>query len=177
MPWQVSHLPPVILANNNEWDSFRLVEAIHLLRGLSLVTNDTYDSSRLSLSMHPLIHVWANDRLSTSEQHESWVAAGCLVAVSLKVTTLWRNHQWQLQPHLHALVSWEKSRMFTPEYPTMIIRILMSCGWQLYRMRSDANVSDLMDRLLTHIGLDQMRVDPKWLVIYELRAWSLHNHG
>jgi hypothetical protein len=76
--WLVSHLLPLIQAGTTLWDSFRLVEAIHLLKAFSLVSTDTNEGF-LSVSMHPLVHAWARDRLSAKQQHEYWVITGCLV--------------------------------------------------------------------------------------------------
>jgi hypothetical protein len=79
--WHVSHLPPLVQANSKTWDSFRPIEAVSLLKAFSLVSTDT-DSGFLSISMHPLTHAWARDRQAATEQHESWVKAGCLIAIS-----------------------------------------------------------------------------------------------
>ena len=175
-PWHVSHLPPLMQAGADMWDSSRLVEAIHLLKAFSLVTTDTNEGF-LSISMHPLIHGWARDRLSPKPQHECWVTTGCLVAISSNDTTLWRKHGRQLQPHLQTVVSWDMSRMFVCEPPIMITRILMNCGWLLDRMRDDAKVFILMDHLFTHFGLDRSTADPRWLAVYDLTAQNLQNYG
>lgn len=82
-PWHVSHLPPLLQADADAWDPFRLVEAVWLLKAFSLVSADTHDDS-LSVSMHPLTNAWALDRLVTAAQHNAWLASGCLVAVSYR---------------------------------------------------------------------------------------------
>jgi tetratricopeptide (TPR) repeat protein len=175
-PWHVSRLPSFIQIDTDIWDSFRLIEAIHLLKSFSLVSTDTYNGF-LSVSMHPLIHAWARDRLDPAEQHESWVTTGCLVAVSSSGHVLWRKHGWQLQPHLQALLSWEISRMFTSEPPVMITCILVKCGWLLYKMRDDAKLFVLMNKLITYLSLNRLTVDEKWLPVYDLTARNLVNYG
>jgi hypothetical protein len=80
-PWHVSRLLPLIQADASAWDSFRLIEAISILKAFSLVSTDTH-SGFLSVSMHPLTHAWARDRQEKTEQHDSWVTTGCLFAVS-----------------------------------------------------------------------------------------------
>jgi NB-ARC domain len=175
-PWHVSHLLPLIQADGDAWDSFRLVEAIHLLMAFSLLSIDTHDGF-LSVSMHPLVHAWARDRLSAEEQHASWVRMGCLVAISRDDDALWRRHMWQLQPHVQALTSWEVSQMFASEPPLMVTRILYQCGWLLHTMRDDAKLAGLMHRLFTFLGLDRMTVDSQWLPLYDLNARNLHNYG
>ncbi|KAL8973869.1 MAG: hypothetical protein Q9197_001887 [Variospora fuerteventurae] len=80
-PWHVSHLPPLLQADADAWDPFRLVEAVRLLKAFSLVSAGT-DGDSLSVSMHPLTNAWALDRLATAAQHNAWLATGCLVAVA-----------------------------------------------------------------------------------------------
>jgi tetratricopeptide (TPR) repeat protein len=175
-PWHASRLPSFIQIDIDIWDSFRLIEAIHLLKSFSLVSTDTYNGF-LSVSMHPLIHAWARDRLDPTEQHGSWVTTGCLVVVSSDDHVLWRKHGRQLQPHLQALVSWEMSRMFTSEPPVMITCILVKCGWLLYNLRDDAKLFVLMNNLLTYLSLNRLTVDERWLPVYDLTARNLVNYG
>jgi len=49
----VSYLPSVMQADADAWNSFRLVEAVHLLKAFFLVLTDTNDGF-LSISMQPL---------------------------------------------------------------------------------------------------------------------------
>jgi hypothetical protein len=80
-PWYVSRLLSLIEVTATRWDSFRLIEAINLLKALSLVLTDTH-SGFLSVSIYPLTHAWARDRQEQAEQHNSWITTGCLVAMS-----------------------------------------------------------------------------------------------
>ena len=54
--WHVSYLLPLMQADMKVWDSFRLIEAIHLLKAFSLVSTDTHGGF-LSVSMHPLTYI------------------------------------------------------------------------------------------------------------------------
>jgi tetratricopeptide (TPR) repeat protein len=175
-PWHVSHLLPLMQIDTNAWDSFRLIEAISLLKAFSLVSTDTH-SGFLSVSMHPLTHAWVRDRQELTEQHKSWITTGCLVAMSRDDHVLWRQHGRQLQPHVQSLTGWDISKMFTSEPPMKITYILMNCGWLLYYMQDHAKLFALMQRLLTYLGLDRQTVDRRWLEVYELTAWNLINYG
>ena len=93
--WHVSHLPSFLQTEDDTWDSFRLVEAVQLLRAFSLVTTDQINGC-LHISTHPLIHAWARDRQSEASQHESWLTAGCLVAISSLDDDLWLREARQL---------------------------------------------------------------------------------
>lgn len=85
--WHVSRLPQLLRAKSTSWDSFRLIEAIHLLETFSLVSIDSH-KGYLTISMHPLVHAWARARLTEEQEHENWVAAGCLFAFS----RIYSNH-------------------------------------------------------------------------------------
>jgi tetratricopeptide (TPR) repeat protein len=175
-PWHVSHLLPFMQADADTWDSFRLIEAISLLKALSLVSTNIY-TGFLSVSMHPLTNAWARDRQGMAEQHESWVATACLMALSRSRGDFWRQHGRQLQPHVQALTGCATSEMFASGPVMKVTSILVNCGWLLYDMRDDAKVFVLMNSLLTHLGLDRQIVDKRWAEVYELTARNLINYG
>lgn len=178
VPWHVTRLPPLISLGSSEWNSFRILEAVSLLKSFSLVSVGRDNTAGLSVSMHPLIHAWASDRLNAKEQHESCITAGTLVALFRTGSVLWQKYQQQLQPHVQALVSPETSKFFSKQQPSvMIVRILMCLGLQLYKLRDNAKLFDLMEDLLSHLGLDRMTVDSKWLGLYDLRARNLKDYG
>ena len=174
--WHVSRLPSFIQAGADGWDSFRLIEAINLCKAFALVSTDSHDGF-LSVSMHPLVHAWARDRLDATEQHKAWLATGCLMAASRGDRKLWRQRERQLQPHLQALTLWERRRMFASEPLIKITSVLVNCGWLLYGMRDDARLFVLMNHLLAHLGLDRQKVEERWLAVYELTARNLINYG
>ena len=159
-PWHISHLPPFLQIGSDLWDSFRVVEAVRLLKAFSLISTDTHNGF-LGVSMHPLTHAWARDRLNPTEQHEYWVTTGCLVVTSCKDRTLWDNHHRQIQPHLQALTSWEMTNMFSSKPQLMICRILVGCGSLLNFIQDDVKVFDLMDRLFNHLDLHRLEVDSR----------------
>jgi tetratricopeptide (TPR) repeat protein len=175
-PWHVSRLPSFMQAGADAWDSFRLIEAVHLCKAFALVSTDSQDGS-VSVSTHPLIHAWARDQADAREQHEAWVSTGCLMAVSCSDGELWRQRGRQLQSHVQALTLWDSSRMFGSEPAIKITSILVKCGWLLYNMRDDARVFVLMNKLLAHLGLNGQTVKERWLTVYDLTARNLINYG
>ncbi|KAL9017496.1 MAG: hypothetical protein Q9185_005162 [Variospora sp. 1 TL-2023] len=175
-PWHVSHLPSLLQADADEWDPFRLVEAVRLLKAFSLVSAST-DGDSLSVSMHPLTNAWALDRLATAAQHNAWLATGCLVVVAYYYYTSWWKLREQLHPHVRALTSLDMDVMFASEPPTKVSSIIIDCGWLLHEARDDAKVKDLIDNLLKFLNLDPLTVDTKWVDIYSLVAPNLQHLG
>ncbi|KAL8861899.1 MAG: hypothetical protein Q9178_001768 [Gyalolechia marmorata] len=174
--WHVSHLPSLLEADPDAWDPFRLVEAVQLLKSLSLVSAHTHDNF-LSVSMHPLTNAWALDRLAKAAQQNAWLATGCLVAVSNHDHMLWAKLGTQLQPHLGALMSFCINDMFASEPPTKISSIITACGWLLHDFRDDAKLKDLIDNLMVYLNLDPLIPDARWLPLYALLTRSLSNYG
>jgi tetratricopeptide (TPR) repeat protein len=174
--WHLSRLPSLMQASGDVWDSFRLVEAVNALKAFALVSTNV-DNGHITVSMHPLVHAWARDRQDERQQHESWIAMGCVMALSGLEKEIWRLHARQLQPHLQATTSWEMGCMFRSEPRAMVASTLMQCGWLLLEMRDDGTLFLLLDRLCSHLGLDKTTVDPRWVDIYLLIGGNLLDCG
>jgi tetratricopeptide (TPR) repeat protein len=84
--------------HNDDIDTILLNEARAYLASFSIVR---VKNTSCTLTMHPLAHAWANDRLEASEREEARVAAGYILALSVwgwKYELVWL----QLQPHLES---------------------------------------------------------------------------
>jgi hypothetical protein len=113
-PWHVARLPLLIDHKSDAWDSFRLVEAVQLLRAFALVSMDL-SGDHLNVSMHPLVHAWARDWPNAGERHTSWLQMACLFALSSDNDRFWRKRERQLQPHVEAVTGWEENTIFAAE--------------------------------------------------------------
>jgi hypothetical protein len=96
--WHVSQLPSFIGTENNQWDSYHLNEAIYLLESLSLIAMAEQNGVS-GIFMHPLAHAWAKDRQEPEAIKHSWVVAGCVIALSVRVST----SRIRLERYLHPL--------------------------------------------------------------------------
>ena len=174
-PWHVSRMPAFLNVGDKVWDSFRLVEAIQLLKAFALVSTEAADES-MTLSMHPLVHAWARDRQNADERHAVWLSMGCVMAFA-RVAGLSRALDRQLQAHVESVVAWDVDTMFAGASLTLVTRVLICCGWLLHRMRSDGKLALLISRLLTHLGLDEKVVVQPWLGLFDLAGRNLDNCG
>jgi tetratricopeptide (TPR) repeat protein len=152
------------------------VEAVQLLKAFALVTTDVSGDS-MSVSMHPLVHAWARDRQSVDEQHENWLSMVCTVALAPKCRTMTRAYDRQLQPYVESVTAWDMGTMFAGAPRTLVARVLVNCGWLLNQIRSDSQLSLLIQRLNSWLGLDEMAVEAPWLGIYDLASRNLVNRG
>lgn len=174
--WHVDHLPSSICTDGTIWDSFRLMEAVELLKKLALVSTDL-QNDRMSLSMHPLIHAWARDRQNSNEQQENWLRMGCLLALSHRNKPQYATFDLQLQPHLEALVERIPDNVWAADQPRLIIGILINCAWMLHDMQSDAKVAGLLQTIFNKLGLGLSNVDQQWTDLYHLQARNLMRRG
>ncbi|KAK5089459.1 hypothetical protein LTR70_005958 [Exophiala xenobiotica] len=175
-PWHVARLPPFLDNTSDDWDSFRLMEAVALLKAFSLISTEVYDSF-LFVSTHALINAWARDRQDDSEQHQTWLQMSCTMALALASETLSQENNRQLQPHVEELTDWEATTMFTAEPSMLVARNLVWCGWYLGAKRADTKLFVLMQRVFTHLGLNWHRVEQSWIGLYDLAARNLMAHG
>ncbi|KAJ9612530.1 hypothetical protein H2200_004127 [Cladophialophora chaetospira] len=167
--WHVSRLPLLIQAYEDAWDSIRLVEAVNALKVFALVSTSV-NNEHMLVSMHPLVHAWARDRQHEQQQHASWIAMGCVVAVSRSDGAMWRVHGRQLRPHLQAITSWEMRSAFQSEPNVDVACIWTKCGWLLQAMGDDKTLFILLNRLCSYLGLDESAIDTVWVNLFNLKA-------
>ena len=65
---------------SGEWDPYPIREATTLLSSFSLIS---IDGPANRISMHPLVHAWAKDRLLEVEQERLWRIAASTLAMSI----------------------------------------------------------------------------------------------
>ena len=174
--WHVSQLPAFIGAESHQWDSYRLQEAIYLLKSLSLVTTVEQDGVR-GMSMHPLAHAWAKDRQKPEGKKRSWLAAGSIIALSVLGSTTRDRLDRHLQPHIQSYVDEKTQNSITCGSQRNMLALLWSCSWMLMRMRDDLRLQRLLRELFREAGLDSARPKPRLVPLYHLLAQSHFFNG
>lgn len=174
--WHVSQLPEFIDQQADEWDDYRLNRAVALLTSLSLVTRHrTNDLDELS--MHPLAHAWAKDRLNQKQQQAAWVSAGCILALSLSKPWTWRIYERQLRPHMQSFLSPTVEAMFSFGPPGTMLPILLTCGWALNTMREDKKLESLLEDIYRVLQITLVNPSREHMRIWELAAINLESWG
>ena len=175
-PWHVDHLPAICDTASEDWDAYRLVEAVSLLRAFSLVSTIA-PNGVIHVSLHALVHAWARDRQSPHDQQQAWLRMGCLAALAIGYGDLPRDQKHQVQPHVEALVGWPVSRALSTGPPTLVARMLVHCGQYLLDQRSDGKLYALLQALLTSLGLNRLQVEQAWIGLYDFAALASLYHG
>ncbi|KAG9239961.1 P-loop containing nucleoside triphosphate hydrolase protein, partial [Calycina marina] len=174
--YHVSQLPSFIVLEKDEWNSFRLIEAISLLASLSLVIRHDLDGD-LGLSMHPLTHAWAKDRQDSERQGVAWVVAGCVLGFSRSNTRMWQEQERRLLPHILSYLEMKVKRAFRFASKVVIIPLVLKCGWALLNMRQDSRLGRLIQDTFLELGQNPDEPSEEFLGLYDLQARSLIHLG
>jgi tetratricopeptide (TPR) repeat protein len=84
LDWTASNQVSWLHEDTSEWDPYRVRESVILLSSFSLIK---VDGSSNNISMHPLVHTWAHDRLDTAEQRQWLLITASILATSIS----WEN--------------------------------------------------------------------------------------
>lgn len=110
-------LPNLLPELLSDWRNspLRLQSGLYCLEALSFIKQanmDDQDGVRL-VSMHPLAHSWAKDRLDQRKKEQAWMMTGSIIALSTKSDpqhpifsdyTMWQLHTRQLQSHISSFL-------------------------------------------------------------------------
>jgi tetratricopeptide (TPR) repeat protein len=182
----VSRLPELVSMETDEWDDYRLKRASALLASLSLVTRHCLDGFD-GLTMHPLAHAWAKDRLGKERQQQAWVSVGCLLALSRRhsetwhtserESKMWEMYERELRPHLQSFLLPGLKTAFSYEPQKVILPIILKCGWALNAMREDNGLQSLLEGLHWDLQITQSNPSEEHLPIWDLTARNLRYMG
>jgi tetratricopeptide (TPR) repeat protein len=173
--WHVTQLPKFADTKADEWDDYRLNNASKRLVSLSLVARHTLgeDGGEGGLSMHPLAHAWAKDRLKKGQQQQAWITAGCVLTLSQDQTELWHMCETELRPHLQSFLSSSVQTMLSCGPQTMVLAVLLECGWALNTMREDGKLKQLLSGIYQALRIRPSDLTMEHVAIWELAARNL----
>ncbi|KAH7092522.1 hypothetical protein FB567DRAFT_625504 [Paraphoma chrysanthemicola] len=174
--WHVSQLPAFSAPQAYEWDDFRLKKATALLATLSLVTRHRQDKLD-GLSMHPLAHAWARDRLQTQQRKQAWLSTGCVLAMSQRQLDTWQVYERELRPHLQSFLAPRVEQMFSYTSHDAILAILLRCGWALDKMRDDDRLEVLLAGIYRELQINPEDPSEAHVKIWDLAARNLKHMG
>jgi tetratricopeptide (TPR) repeat protein len=164
-------LPEFMEVEANEWDPHRLNKASYLLVSLSFVVRSNLAGESPSLSMHPLAHAWAKDRQELVQQGQTWIAAACVIALSIDSYGTPRENL----VHLQSLLNIEVKTAFSLGPKPMLVSIFIIFGNNLEMNREDARLNSLLQDIfgILAIGFDKPSVE--YLELYKIYRRNLAN--
>ena len=99
--WTLAHQPHVLSRQSSpDWDPYMFGKAISVLTSFSLISRDRDNL----ISIHPLVHSWARDRMTPSEEERFWRLTVSTLAASITFRFESSDHRFRrsLVPHLNA---------------------------------------------------------------------------
>jgi tetratricopeptide (TPR) repeat protein len=171
-PWHVTQLPKFANTEEDEWDDFRLKNAIKRLVSLSLVTRHALSDGGGDggLSMHPLAHAWAKDRLDKEQQEQAWIMAGCVLALRQEEAELWQMGRREMRPHMQSLLSPNVQAMLSWGPQMAVLAILLNCGWALNFMREDTRLEQLLSGIYQALSISPSNPTTEHVFIWKMAA-------
>lgn len=173
-PWHISHLPGFINTKAKQWDDYRLKAASARLFSLSLVMRHPMGDVD-GVSMHPLAHVWAKERLQAEQHRQAWITTGCVLSFSECGEDWWYRNMRELQPHVLSFVSLNVQEMLSFGLSNGILAILVSnsCGWMLDWMGEDKELEQLLKRIYQSSDIYPSAPSPKYIRLWLLAGSNL----
>ena len=88
----------VLLSGHEDWHSDRYKEAVAKLSAFSLISRDKWNL----ISLHPLVHAWARDRLDPAMGERSWITAIQTLGASITWSFKIEDYQYRrsIIPHV-----------------------------------------------------------------------------
>jgi len=93
-----------------QWDPQPFRKALSILSSFSLIN---WDNNGL-VSIHPLVHTWARDRLSRSDEEGIWISAVSTIAISIQWIFQTADYRFRraLVPHMDACLRFYDDGIF-----------------------------------------------------------------
>jgi tetratricopeptide (TPR) repeat protein len=165
----VSRLPRLIGTQLKEWNDYRLKKASAILASLSLVTRHHFEEDD-GVSMHPLAHAWAKDRLEPMQQKQTWVSVACLFALARARSTIWQVHERELLPHIQSFFSFDHEVILSYGPQRMMLPLLLQCGWVTIAVRDYKKLQSLLEIIYRELGVTPWNIPEQHFSLYLLAS-------
>jgi tetratricopeptide (TPR) repeat protein len=174
--WHAHQLPTFIDVEAKEWNPFRLNESIIQLESLSLIKRVDQDGTS-GLSMHPLAHTWAKDRQNAETMRQSWIAGGCMIALSVLEHITRERLGRQLTPHVQSFIDQKTKSKLTCGSQRNLLALLWSFSWMLVWIRDDSRLERTVREIFQELDLDPERPQHLSIPLYHLLAETHFYNG
>jgi tetratricopeptide (TPR) repeat protein len=167
----ISRLLRLVGTERVEWNDYRLKKAVATLASLSLVTRHQFEEDD-GISMHPLAHAWARDRLEPSQQEKTWVSTACLFAMGREKSTRWKAHERELLPHIQSFFSFDPRTVLSYGPQRMMLPLLVHCGWVILAVSDLRRLQTLLEVIYEEIGVTAWNIPKQHMSLILLASKS-----
>ncbi|RFU34865.1 hypothetical protein B7463_g1450, partial [Scytalidium lignicola] len=152
--WHINHLESVLHEGTTpaELDLVRLRQARRVLESFSLIKihPETQD-----ISIHPLVHAWAKDRLLLDSQIRAWATTASILTLSIE-TLDYQEFYNKIETHVKSCLHLQQEDVYViAQYPPLEIdRTFYRLAWMLYYNTNSDLAKKLANRLMSRVGLE-----------------------
>ena len=140
--WHVSYLPTFMRQlSSKDLDIISLRQAISVLCSFSIIT---VHAETGDISMHPLAHAWARDRLNPADRTSAWATTSAILALSMEGLHHYHEFWRKLQAHVEFCLDLHPDDCFKIHPALEIARTFSYFAWLLMHMRSDTRAKILV---------------------------------
>ena len=146
----IAHMFYMHSQKGEDWDPILIREATVLLASFSLIK---INKTRGCMSMHPLVHLWARDRLSKELQDRYWIITSSTLAASISwkyQLTDFRFRQ-SLLPHIKSCIRFCRDKPFLSRY-LELSRVKMAEGFAVVFAEATELIEKLLEAYLKTLG-------------------------
>ena len=130
-------------------DILSLRQACNILTSLSLIT---VNQNNKIISMHPLAHAWAKDRMGQRHKDRAWACAAATLSLSIEERSDFRDFFPSLQPHIEVCFDLCPDSCFEV-YPVLeVCQMLYWMSWLLCRLNNYDKAEQIMRIIIEKIG-------------------------
>ncbi|KAF9636667.1 hypothetical protein BFW01_g7563 [Lasiodiplodia theobromae] len=170
-----------------EFACLRLKKALKLLEqhALIIMRRTTGDDDAKLISMHPLVHSWAKDRLEDKScQQNACLVASTLIALSTEssperepfYSKTWLDYEGHLRLHIESIVENERTNDFSQFPSSLTSKNSYRCTRILAAMGKHELLKTYLAHIFTRLKLDLDNPScPEVLRFYKERACNLAN--
>lgn len=170
--WHVNYMRKFLLNTQNsprELDILSLRKARSVLHSFSLITVDP-DSG--DISMHPLVHAWAKDRLEADKRLDAWATTASILKLSIGSDHEYAEFFDRIQSHVESCFATRPEHLFDNlnDVSLEIDRVLYSFTWVMHRLHNDGLAKDISDIIYSRIGHEIVPQSRQWREAMYLQA-------
>jgi tetratricopeptide (TPR) repeat protein len=171
--WHLSRLPGFMRrSSSGKLDVLSLRLTADVLTSFSIITiNENHE-----ISMHPLAHAWAKDRLKEPGQKAAWTCTASTLALSIERYGSYQPFWRRLQSHIELCVDLRSDDCFH-EMPLEISQVFYRFSWFFCEMRRDSKAISLLTSILEKLGTTFPQGSKNHAIIQELTARCYVNLG
>ena len=130
-------------------DILSLRRACNILTSLSIIT---INQNNKIISMHPLAHAWAKDRIGQRRKDRAWACAAATLSLSIEEKGNFRDFFPSLQPHIEVCLDLRPDSCFGV-YPILeVCQMLYWMSWLLYTLRNFDKAEQIMRTIIEKTG-------------------------